>query len=476
MELQRRRAAGRTGTRRCECGRGSCSRATSSWTCSPARRRPPSSTTEPRCPPRRRRLGDAPRDPRRCSTPTPAPTSGRCCTSTEPWASGRGGAEAVNRTIPLLRARLPADGDHQRGAARRRAAPRHRRLLRGQARAFGALADSPEALKDLVTDLNVTAGALARQDSALAASVPALRDTLRVGYPALGDGGRRPAHAARVLARGASPGCAPPSPTLDAGIPWIAQATGARAARTSCAAWPPTCARRCPAWCGSTSDLVPLLNASCARSRRARNRCWSPSPSPRSPASSRATRASRSAARSTAASWAWPARAASRTPTRRCSTSRACSRRTSPGPDRAGRPARPEHAAGAPARRGLRDPGPADAGRARAAPAAAYSAVAPVKLAIRKLLARVRRRAGPDRAGARRSAATSSPSSGLRFPLVEEAPKRLEVELSDAQAVQPGQGQIRAGGRSRGRPDRRRPGRGRRGGGGARDRARATTT
>ena len=29
----------------------------------------------------------------------------------------------------------------------------------------------------------------------------------------------------------------------------------------------------------------------------------------------------------------------------------------------------------------------------------------------------------------------------LRFPLVEEAPKRLAVELSDAQAVQPGQGQ-----------------------------------
>ena len=36
-----------------------------------------------------------------------------------------------------------------------------------------------------MTDLNATAGALARQDLALEESVPALRDTLRTALPAL---------------------------------------------------------------------------------------------------------------------------------------------------------------------------------------------------------------------------------------------------------------------------------------------------
>jgi ABC-type transporter Mla subunit MlaD len=97
------------------------------------------------------------------------------------------------------------------------------RLLRGQARAFSALADDPEALKELVTDLNTTAGAIASQDSALEASVPALRDTLREGYPALGE-----LNAAlptlRVFAREAIPGVRSSAPALAAATPWMAQA------------------------------------------------------------------------------------------------------------------------------------------------------------------------------------------------------------------------------------------------------------
>ena len=60
------------------------------------------------------------------------------------------------------------------------------RVLKGQQKTFAALVKDEGALKGLVTNFNVTAGALAREDVALAASIPALRDTLRIGYPALG--------------------------------------------------------------------------------------------------------------------------------------------------------------------------------------------------------------------------------------------------------------------------------------------------
>jgi phospholipid/cholesterol/gamma-HCH transport system substrate-binding protein len=97
------------------------------------------------------------------------------------------------------------------------------RLLRGQQRVFEALADDPEALRELVTDLNTTAAALASQDEALAASVPALRDTLRAGQPALAE-----LNAAlptlRVFSREALPGVRSSVAALDAAIPWIGQA------------------------------------------------------------------------------------------------------------------------------------------------------------------------------------------------------------------------------------------------------------
>jgi hypothetical protein len=90
---------------------------------------------------------------------------------------------------------------------------------------FAALADNPRALQDLVTDLNTTAGALASQDTALEAAVPALRDTLREGYPALGE-----LNAAlpslRAFSRDALPGVRSSVAALDAAIPWIGQARG----------------------------------------------------------------------------------------------------------------------------------------------------------------------------------------------------------------------------------------------------------
>jgi hypothetical protein len=99
------------------------------------------------------------------------------------------------------------------------------RLLRGQQKVFAALADDPEALKELVTDLNVTAGALGRQSASLEAAVPALRDTLRAGEPALGAlNGALPT--LRTFSREALPGVRSAVPALDAAIPWIRQARG----------------------------------------------------------------------------------------------------------------------------------------------------------------------------------------------------------------------------------------------------------
>jgi ABC-type transporter Mla subunit MlaD len=137
----------------------------------------------------------------------------------------RGGARAFNRAIKSF---PPA---YRYGALTNDALlgiqPNRdiRRLLRGQQRAFAALGENPEALKELVTDLNTTAGAIASHSAELEAAVPALRDTLRVGYPALGE-----LNAAlptlRTFAREATPGVRSSGPALAAAIPWITQMRG----------------------------------------------------------------------------------------------------------------------------------------------------------------------------------------------------------------------------------------------------------
>jgi len=137
----------------------------------------------------------------------------------------RGGAKAFNRAIDSFE---PA---YRYGALTNDALlgvdPGHdvQRVLRGQQKTFAALSSNPAALKELVTDLNTTAGAIAAEDTSLEAAVPALRDTLRVGYPALGE-----LNAAlptlRVFAREATPGVRSSVPALDAAIPWFRQARG----------------------------------------------------------------------------------------------------------------------------------------------------------------------------------------------------------------------------------------------------------
>jgi phospholipid/cholesterol/gamma-HCH transport system substrate-binding protein len=96
------------------------------------------------------------------------------------------------------------------------------RILSGQGRAFGALARDENALKDLITNFNVTFRAFAREDIALGRTVPALRDLVVVGQPSL-----RHLNAAlpslRAFARDALPGARSSVPALDAQIPLIKQ-------------------------------------------------------------------------------------------------------------------------------------------------------------------------------------------------------------------------------------------------------------
>src|SRR5215208_3616235 len=97
------------------------------------------------------------------------------------------------------------------------------RVLNGQQKTFAALVKDERSLKDLVTNFNVTAGALAREDVALAASIPALRDTLRIGQPALGSLNAALPHL-RAFAHDALPGVRSSDETLEASIPFITQA------------------------------------------------------------------------------------------------------------------------------------------------------------------------------------------------------------------------------------------------------------
>jgi hypothetical protein len=96
-------------------------------------------------------------------------------------------------------------------------------VLKGQQETFAALVRDERALKDLVTNFNVTAAAFAREDAALAAAVPALRDTLRAGEPAL-ESLNAALPSLSAFARDALPGVRTSDETLAASLPFITQA------------------------------------------------------------------------------------------------------------------------------------------------------------------------------------------------------------------------------------------------------------
>jgi virulence factor Mce-like protein len=99
------------------------------------------------------------------------------------------------------------------------------RLLEGQAKVFGALSRDEDALRNLVTDLNTTVGAIASEDDNLRLTIPALRDVLKVGRPALASLDTA-LPSIRAFARDALPGARSSRATLDAQIPFIRQARG----------------------------------------------------------------------------------------------------------------------------------------------------------------------------------------------------------------------------------------------------------
>ena len=96
------------------------------------------------------------------------------------------------------------------------------KLEQGQQRLFHSLSANPAALKDLVTQLNVTFGAFARENVALEATVPQLRDTLRAANPALVSVDNA-LPALRAFSREALPGVRSSGPTIDASLPLIHQ-------------------------------------------------------------------------------------------------------------------------------------------------------------------------------------------------------------------------------------------------------------
>jgi virulence factor Mce-like protein len=98
-------------------------------------------------------------------------------------------------------------------------------LLRGQQRLFARLDADPEALKNLITNLNTTALAFARQDVALEQAIPKLRDTIAVGRPALASLNSALPHL-RAFAVDALPGAKSSPATIDATLPFIKQARG----------------------------------------------------------------------------------------------------------------------------------------------------------------------------------------------------------------------------------------------------------
>jgi hypothetical protein len=98
-------------------------------------------------------------------------------------------------------------------------------VIRSQAKVAKALSTNPETLKDLVTNLNVTARALSADEGALADLAPALRDLTVQGRPALASlDAALPS--LRAFARDALPGVRSSEATLRESRPFIRQARG----------------------------------------------------------------------------------------------------------------------------------------------------------------------------------------------------------------------------------------------------------
>ena len=134
---------------------------------------------------------------------------------------GNGGAEAYNKGLDS------APGAEQYSSIVNQASLGEQphdlsNLLRGQQRLFASLSSNPQALEDLITQLNTTANAFAVQDVALSQTIPSLRDTLRAANPALVSLNNA-LPALRTFSIEALPGVRSSGPTIDASLPEITQ-------------------------------------------------------------------------------------------------------------------------------------------------------------------------------------------------------------------------------------------------------------
>jgi phospholipid/cholesterol/gamma-HCH transport system substrate-binding protein len=133
-----------------------------------------------------------------------------------------GGAEAFNRSIKYwkpayLYSSLANDatlGQQPHDLSK---------LVYGQAKTFHALSADEQALGDLVTNLNTTFGAFASQDQNLRATIPAIDNVLKVGYPALGSLNNA-LPSLESFSRKALPGTKSSLPTIEASMPFVTQA------------------------------------------------------------------------------------------------------------------------------------------------------------------------------------------------------------------------------------------------------------
>lgn len=133
-----------------------------------------------------------------------------------------GAAEALNRGAPFAAPALRDLAVVSDAALGERPTEDLLRALRGTRATVAALAADEAALQGLVTNLGTVARALAEEDIALAASLPALRDTLLAARPALG-AVNATLPPLRVLAREAQPGVEALVPAARAALPLARQ-------------------------------------------------------------------------------------------------------------------------------------------------------------------------------------------------------------------------------------------------------------
>ncbi len=207
---------------------------------------------------------------------------------------GGGGAEAFNDTIDYMEPAYRSTSVVNDALLGENPTRDLQRVLKGQQRVAAALTVDPDALQGLVTNVNTTAGALAREDVSLAASIPALRDLLKTGSPALASLNDALPSLRALRASRRCPACAPHRAPSTPRCPSCARPASC-SPRPSCAASP---ARRAPdpAPGAPQRDAAAAARRGRASSPRAPTTCCCPASSRRSPRPSRATPARRSAA------------------------------------------------------------------------------------------------------------------------------------------------------------------------------------